>query len=208
MAEILYPDIYSCIKSWHKVSNDNLVISQSIIHPKAGLGIYTMIDIPAFTHIADYIGVKLHGAAAFKSSTPDSTAGAYRLKLGPGCILDAKDDLTILARYFNDGGCSSSRNCRFIKFPEHEFAAIVTTKLVPAGSELLVDYGSLYWEACARNGHTMSIIQSTPCKDEITWDDTCGITPTEIQRWSACTVACHEAMAATTTAATIPAMHT
>ena len=211
MAEISYPELYSCIKSWHKISNENLIISQSIIHPSAGYGIYTLMDIPAFTHIADYIGTQLHGVAAFKPSTSDTTAGAYRVKLGPGCILDAKDDCTILARYLNDGGCSSSRNCRFIKFPEYAFAAIVTTKLVPAGSELLVDYGSLYWEACARNGHTMSIIQSIPCKDDITWDDGCGVTPSEIQRWSACTTACHEAQAAAEAAATtstIPAIHT
>jgi SET domain-containing protein len=110
----------------------------------AGMGLFTSVNISKGTRIVEYKG----RITTWKEVERDIENG-YLYKVNPQHVIDAKEDPKLLARYVNDANGLKkvnglTNNCIYVQ--EGLRVYIDAMKDIPAGSELLVAYGKLYWE--------------------------------------------------------------
>jgi SET domain-containing protein len=125
-----------------------LVVKKSQI-PGAGKGLYTKVFIPKGTRIVEY-----KGRITKWKELKDAWENGYIYSVNRNHVIDAKRTLKALARYANDArGITRvkglTNNCTYIN--DHLKAYIESVKNIPAGSEILVDYGKEYWDVIRHN---------------------------------------------------------
>lgn len=126
----------------------DLVVKRSQI-PGSGKGLYTKTFIPKGTRIVEYKG----RITTWKEVKHDWTNG-YIYTINRNRVIDAKRTLKALARYANDANGlvrvkGLKNNCTYIN--DGEKAYIESVKDIPAGNEILVDYGKDYWDVMKEN---------------------------------------------------------
>ena len=125
-----------------------LEVKESTI-PQAGKGLFTTVDIPKHTRIVQYKG----RITTWKEVEYDSKNG-YIYTVNPKHVIDAKRTLKAVARYANDAkGLKRikgiTNNCHFLNDGLKVY--IESARFIPAGSEILVDYGKEYWNVVREN---------------------------------------------------------
>jgi len=125
-----------------------LVVKDSTI-PGAGLGLFTTIDIEKGARIVEYKG----RITVWKEVKNDST-NMYLYTINPRHVIDARRTMKALARYANDAkGITRikgiTNNCVYVNDGLRAF--IEAVKKIPAGAEILVDYGKPYWDVIKEN---------------------------------------------------------
>ncbi len=117
--------------------------------PGAGLGLFTKTAIEKGTWILEYKG----RITTWKEVKHDST-NMYLYTVNPRHVIDARRTKKSLARYANDAkGLTRvkgiTNNCVYVNDGLRAF--IEAGKNIPAGAELLVDYGKAYWDVIRQN---------------------------------------------------------
>jgi SET domain-containing protein len=125
-----------------------LVVKTSTI-PGAGLGLFTDVAIEKGTRIVEYKG----RITTWKEVKNDST-NMYLYTINPRHVIDARRTKKALARYANDAkGITRikgiTNNCVYVNDGLHAY--IEAVKNIPAGAEILVDYGKPYWDVIKEN---------------------------------------------------------
>mmetsp|Transcript_2747 Transcript_2747/g.6435 ORF Transcript_2747/g.6435 Transcript_2747/m.6435 type:complete len:230 (+) Transcript_2747:213-902(+) len=130
---------------------DEYLIPKPSSIPDAGLGLfYTTTDpnpIQPGTTLCYYTG-HLHN---FKSSR-ELKDTSYLMMVQGEVLVDPGPVQSIKARYINDPLNEELTNCKYV--PEGFRSAVVSTKIIEPGSELLVAYGDVYWKGQA-GGRTL-----------------------------------------------------
>lgn len=125
----------------------DLYVAESQI-PGAGLGLYTRSDIPAGALIVEYAGEVLTIEQCRKRYGDDLPYAPYLYFVSYKKCIDSRDTPEALARYANDANGyvkvkGLKNNAEFIN--KKKVPYIIATRDIPAGSEILVDYGEDYW---------------------------------------------------------------
>jgi uncharacterized protein len=131
------------------VQQKKLVIKKSSL-PGAGKGLFTRQFIPKGTRIAEYRGK----ISTWKEVQHDEGSNAYIYYINRNHVLDARSYKKSMARYANDArGLQRvkgvSNNARYTEDGLRVF--IEAKRDIPAGSEILVDYGREYWQVIRYN---------------------------------------------------------
>jgi uncharacterized protein len=126
----------------------HLFVKESTI-PGAGKGLFTRIDIPKGTRIAEYKGRR----TTWKDVKHDST-NYYIYTINRNNVIDAQKTLSALARYANDAKGFTrvkgiTNNCVYVNDGNRAF--IESVKNIAAGGELFVDYTQDYWKVMKEN---------------------------------------------------------
>ena len=126
----------------------HLFVKESTI-PGAGKGLFTKVDIAKGSRVVEYKGRR----TVWKEVKNDSD-NYYLYTINRNNVLDAGRTLTALARYANDAkGLTRikgiTNNAVYVN--EGNRAFIETTKHIPAGAEILVDYTKPYWDVMKEN---------------------------------------------------------
>lgn len=126
-----------------------LVVKKSNL-PDAGKGLFTKKLIPKGTRIVEYKGkITTWGKVDHKNG---SNGYIYYVKRNH--VIDASGHQKALARYANDArGLKRvpgiTNNSEYIEDDRRVY--IEAKKDIPAGSEILVDYGKEYWDVIRYN---------------------------------------------------------
>ena len=126
----------------------HLFVKESTI-PSAGKGLFTKIDIPKGTRVVEYKGRR----TVWKEVKNDST-NYYIYTINRNNVIDARRTLSALARYANDAkGLTRVKGItnNGVYVNEGNRAFIETTKDIPAGAEILVNYTKPYWDVMKEN---------------------------------------------------------
>lgn len=128
---------------------NHLVVKRSTI-PGSGKGLFTKKAIPKGTTIVEYKGK----VTDWESANHDDGNNPYIFYVNRNYVIDALKRLSALARYANDGlGLQRvkgiSNNSTYITSNKRVF--LKSTKDIPAGAEILVDYGRDYWKVIRKN---------------------------------------------------------
>lgn len=126
-----------------------LVIKKSSI-PKAGKGLFTRKFIPKGTRIVEYTGT----ITTWKEVNHDEGKNGYIYYVSRNLVIDASQHPEALARYANDAKGPGkvkgiSNNSDYII--DNKKVYIESLKDIPAGNEILVDYGKEYWDVMKFN---------------------------------------------------------
>jgi len=126
----------------------HLFVKESTI-PGAGKGLFTKVDIAKGSRVVEYKGRR----TVWKEVKNDSD-NYYLYTINRNNVIDAGRTLTALARYANDAkGLTRikgiTNNAVYVN--EGNRAFIETTKNIPAGAEILVDYTKPYWDVMKEN---------------------------------------------------------
>ncbi|RYZ30965.1 MAG: SET domain-containing protein [Chitinophagaceae bacterium] len=126
----------------------HLFVKESTI-PGAGKGLFTKVEISKGERVVEYKGRR----TVWKEVKNDST-NYYIYTINRNNVIDAQKTLSALARYANDAkGLTRvkglSNNAVYVN--EGNRAFIETTKTIPAGGEILVDYTKEYWDVMKEN---------------------------------------------------------
>jgi SET domain-containing protein len=118
--------------------------------PDSGKGLYTKKFIPKGTRIVEYKGK----ISKWKDVKDEDGKNGYIFYVTRNHVIDAKRTLSALARYANDARGLSRitgviNNCDYITDGIHAY--IESKRDIPAGSEILVDYGKDYWKVIREN---------------------------------------------------------
>ncbi|MCS6973976.1 MAG: SET domain-containing protein-lysine N-methyltransferase [Cyclobacteriaceae bacterium] len=127
----------------------HLYVKKSTI-PNAGKGLFTKVFIPKGTRIVEYKGK----ITTWKEVEDEDGKNVYIFYVKRYHVIDAWKTPQHLARYANDArGLTRvkgvTNNCEYVT--EGLRAYIESTKDIPAGSEILVDYGPDYWKVIREN---------------------------------------------------------
>ncbi len=130
------------------IKKQNLEVKKSVI-PKAGKGLFTTRPVKKGTRIAEYKGK----ITTWKKVKMDPGDNPYIFYVTRNYVIDAKKSRA-RARYANDAkGLTRikgiSNNSQYIEEGKKVF--IEAKKDIPAGSEILVDYGREYWDTIRHN---------------------------------------------------------
>jgi SET domain-containing protein len=118
------------------------IIKQSLI-PNAGLGLFTLQDIKKGQVISAYYGEKITYSELSKRFNDGK--GRYAVAINSRYCIDAENS-SCPARFANDAkGSKFKNNCQFVT--NKGAVALYSTKNIKQGEELLVRYGSSYWNA-------------------------------------------------------------
>lgn len=138
---------YSEFCRQHTIKLFELVLRPSNI-PESGTGLYTTKNIPAKKRIAKYTG-DIKTLEQYRENP-----SGYAVAIPRGRVIDARSTQSGIARYANDcrpvnrreGHCRGN-NAKFsISTRKGETSAwLVSTKRIPADSEIFVSYGRDYW---------------------------------------------------------------
>jgi uncharacterized protein len=126
-----------------------LFVKRSTI-PNSGKGLFTKKFIPKGTRIVEYKGK----ISKWKDVKDEDGKNGYIFFVNRNHVINALPVKSALARYANDArGLSKvkgvTNNCDYIS--EGVKAYIESKKDIPAGSEILVDYGKDYWKVIREN---------------------------------------------------------
>ncbi len=130
------------------MDSEHLYVAESTI-PNIGMGLFTKEDIKKGTLIIEYVGeITKWEAVRYDPSN------AYLYYVNDDYVINAKDRPEVIARYANDAyGLTKinglHNNSRFVNVNGRIF--IKSTRNIPAGSEILVNYGKGYWETVREN---------------------------------------------------------
>jgi hypothetical protein len=118
--------------------------------PGAGKGLYTRTFIPKGTKIVEYKGK----ITTWKDVDHKEGSNGYIYYVKRNHVIDASRTRSALARYANDArGLQRikglSNNAKYIE--EGMKVYIASTKDIPEGSEIFVEYGKEYWDAIRHN---------------------------------------------------------
>lgn len=125
-----------------------LVVKRSTL-PHAGKGLFTKKFIPKGTRIVEYKGRITTWKEAAKNGV-----NRYIFYVKKDHVINAKPHKKAIARYANDAsGLIKAKGVRNNAYYEQDGLRIYITAKedIPAGSEILVDYGKEYWEAIRYN---------------------------------------------------------
>lgn len=126
----------------------HLVVKRSQL-PGAGKGLYTKVFIPKGTKIVEY-----KGRITTWKEMKNAHDNGYIYSINRNHVIDAKRTLKALARYANDARGvvrvkGITNNSTYVNYGLHAY--IESVKDIPAGSEILVDYGKEYWDVIRAN---------------------------------------------------------
>jgi SET domain-containing protein len=126
-----------------------LVVKKSTI-PNSGKGLFTTKFIPRGTRIVEYKGK----ITAWRDVKDEDGKNGYIFYVNRNHVIDALPVKRALARYANDARglvriTGVTNNCDYIT--DGKKAYIESKKDIPAGSEILVDYGTDYWKVIREN---------------------------------------------------------
>jgi len=126
-----------------------LYVKKSTI-PNAGKGLFTKKFIPKGTRIVEYKG----RISKWKDVKDDDGKNGYIFYVNRNHVIDALPMKSALARYANDARGlvrvkGITNNCDYIT--DGKKAYIESKKDIPAGGEILVDYGGDYWKVIRDN---------------------------------------------------------
>lgn len=129
-----------------KVSH--LYVDDSSI-PSAGKGLFTQQDIEKGKLIVEYTG-----EVTTWEQVRHEASNVYIYFVSEDHVINAKNFPDAIARYANDAHGLTKvdgvhNNSRFVNIEGRIF--IKSTRLIRAGSEILVDYGKDYWSTVQRN---------------------------------------------------------
>lgn len=118
--------------------------------PKAGKGLFTKKAIPKGTRIIEYTGKR----STWKEVKDDDGKNGYIFYINRNHVIDAKPNKKAYARYANDAR-GLVRVKGIINNSDYVVdglkAYIESKKDIPAGGEILVDYGKDYWKVIREN---------------------------------------------------------
>ena len=126
-----------------------VVVKQSSL-PAAGKGLFAREFIPKGSRIVEYKGE----ITTWKELDSDDGNNGYIYYVKKDHVIDASRDAGALARYANDArGLQRvkgiSNNAEYVE--EGLKVYIESRKDIPAGAEILVEYGKGYWEVIRHN---------------------------------------------------------
>lgn len=125
-----------------------LVVKASVL-PGAGNGLFTTTDIPRGTCIIEYTG-----RITTWSAVKDDYDNPYIYYINSKHVIDAKPATDSLARYANDAAgltrIAGITNNSFFKKEEGR-VFVYARRFIPAGAEILVNYGKGYWDTAIEN---------------------------------------------------------
>lgn len=126
-----------------------LVVKTSTI-PDSGKGLFTRKFIPKGTRIVEYKG----RISSWKDVKDEDGKNGYIFYVTRNHVIDALPAKKALARYANDARGlvrikGVTNNCDYIT--DGKKAYIESKKDIPAGGEILVDYGGDYWKVIREN---------------------------------------------------------
>lgn len=118
--------------------------------PNAGKGLFTKKFIPKGTRIVEYKGK----ISSWKDVKDEDGKNGYIFYVNRNHVINALPVKTALARYANDARGlvrikGLTNNCDYIT--DGKKAYIESKKDIPAGAEILVDYGGDYWKVIREN---------------------------------------------------------
>ena len=129
--------------------NELIEVRQSRI-PGAGRGLFALGFLKKGTRVTYYDGVLLDHAQAARVAEADPS---YMRSLTYDTVIDGLREPLVgrgAASFANHGQDASSRNAAlkpvWNKFAHATSVVLVTTKDVESGTELLVNYGNMYWK--------------------------------------------------------------
>jgi SET domain-containing protein len=125
-----------------------LVVKRSRL-PRAGKGLFTKKFIPKGSRIVEY-----KGRITTWKEVPKNGFNRYIFYVKKNHVIDAEPYEKAIARYANDaGGLMRNKGVTNNATYEQDGLRIFITarKDIPAGSEILVDYGKEYWQAIRYN---------------------------------------------------------
>lgn len=128
-----------------------LVVKHSTI-PNSGKGLFTKKFISKGTRIVEYKGKK----TTWKDVDIDEGRNGYIYYINRNHVIDAMPFPKYLGRYANDAqGMSKvkgiTNNCRYVADMDTMRVYIEAVKDIPAGGEILVQYGKEYWDVIRHN---------------------------------------------------------
>lgn len=128
-----------------------LVVKRSTI-PNSGKGLFAKKFIPKGTRIVEYKGKK----TTWKDVDIDEGRNGYIYYINRNHVIDAQPFPKYLGRYANDAqGMSKikgiTNNCRYVADMDTMRVYIEAVKDIPAGGEILVQYGKEYWDVIKYN---------------------------------------------------------
>lgn len=103
-------------------------------------GLFTTSEIDEGIEICRYYGAVYRTKEAIALIDK-----AYLMRLGEQCYVDAKNDESCLARYINDCRNMAGYNVRMVKYPDKQYASIISTRRIYSDEEIFVNYGCIYW---------------------------------------------------------------
>lgn len=117
--------------------------------PGAGMGLFTKTEIPRGTLIIEYLGT----VSTWKEIMHD-VDNPYLCYVNRNHVINGAPHPEFLARYANDAAgpirIEGMRNNSFFEI-DGTRVFIKSTKRIPAGSEIFVNYGKEYWETATNN---------------------------------------------------------
>lgn len=128
-----------------------LVVKRSTI-PNSGKGLFTKKIIPKGTRIVEYKGKR----TTWKDVNIDEGRNGYIYYITRSHVIDAMPFPKYLGRYANDAqGMSKvkgiTNNSRYVADMDTMRVYIEAVKDIPAGGEILVQYGKEYWDVIKHN---------------------------------------------------------
>ena len=128
-----------------------LVVKRSTI-PNSGKGLFTKKFIPKGTCIVEYKGKK----TSWKEVDIDEGRNGYIYYINRNHVIDAMSFPKHLGRYANDAQGMTrvkglTNNCRYVTDMDTMRVYIEAIKDIPAGGEILVQYGKEYWDVIRHN---------------------------------------------------------
>jgi SET domain-containing protein len=126
----------------------HLVVKKSTI-PGSGKGLFTTVFIEKGSRIVEY-----KGRITTWKEVEHNSDNMYLYTVNPRHVIDAGRTKKALARYSNDArGLTRvkgiTNNCVYVNDGLRAF--IEAAKNIPAGAEILVDYGKAYWDVLKKN---------------------------------------------------------
>ncbi|RYG52463.1 MAG: SET domain-containing protein [Chitinophagaceae bacterium] len=127
----------------------NLFVKKSRI-PGSGKGLFTKVPIPKGSTIVEYKGK----ITTWAKANHGDGLNPYLFFVNKAHVIDAWHTPKHLARYANDGKGlvrekGLSNNAEYVT--KNRKAYIEAKKDIPAGGEILVEYGADYWRVIRRN---------------------------------------------------------
>jgi SET domain-containing protein len=128
-----------------------LIVKRSTI-PNSGKGLFTKKFIPKGTRIVEYKGKR----TTWKDVNIDEGRNGYIYYINRNHVIDAMPFPKYLGRYANDAqGLTKvkgiNNNCRYVADMDTMRVYIEAVKNIPAGAEILVQYGKEYWDVIKYN---------------------------------------------------------
>jgi len=130
---------------------NQLVVKRSTI-PNSGKGLFTKKFIPKGTRIVEYKG----RVSTWKEVDIDEGRNGYIYYINRKHVINAQPFPKYLGRYANDAqGMSKikgiTNNSRYVADMQTMRVYIEAVKDIPAGGEILVQYGKEYWDVIKHN---------------------------------------------------------